>query len=119
MTRPSALIIEDDPQLGRIFTLALQNDFDTHLCADGLVALSHLEQASPDLVVLDLHLPGASGHEILAQIRATPRLSETRVILATADHIQADMLEAQAEIALLKPISPLQLRELAVRLCQA
>jgi CheY-like chemotaxis protein len=118
MTRPYALIVEDDPQLGNIFSLTLKNDFETELCSDGQVALSRLGQVQPDVIVLDLHLPGVSGAEILAWIRADQRLARTRVILATADHAHADMLADQAEIVLLKPISPMQLRELAIRLCE-
>ncbi len=118
MTRPFAFIIEDDPQLNRIFSIALQNDFDTEACSDGLAALDRLAHIVPDLIILDLNLTGASGQEILASVRADERLAQTRVILATADHQRASYLEGHAELVLLKPISPFQLRELAVRLCR-
>jgi CheY-like chemotaxis protein len=118
MSQPFVLIVEDDPKLGNIFTLTLKKDFQTELCNDGLAALERLAQITPDLIVLDLHLPGASGEEILESVRANPRLEHTRVILATADHIRADLLDDQAEIVLLKPISPTQLQQLAVRLCK-
>src|SRR5512133_3530506 len=116
MTKPTVLIVEDDPTLGNIFTLALQTDFEAELCADGTQALTRLQNFVPDLMVLDLHLPGASGQQILEYVRGCAPLAKTRVILATADHLQADFLGDKAEIALLKPISPFQLRELAVRL---
>jgi CheY-like chemotaxis protein len=118
MSNPLALIIEDDPKLGQIFSLTLQADFTTEICPDGREALARLAQVVPALVVLDLHLPGASGEEILASIRADPRLAGTRVILSTANHLQADLLEEQADVVLLKPVSPTQLRELANRLCK-
>ncbi len=116
MMKPFVLIVEDDPQLGNIFTLALQTDFETELCPTGDAAISRLETLVPDVIVLDLHLPGVSGQEILKYIRGSERLKGTRVMLATADHLQADYIQGQSDLVLLKPISPFQLRELAIRL---
>jgi CheY-like chemotaxis protein len=117
MTKPLVMIIEDDPTLNQIFTIALEGDFETETIPEGKTALARLADVIPVLVVLDLHLPGAPGREILAKIRGDERLSKTRVILATADERQADMLYEQADMVLLKPISPGQLKELARRLC--
>ncbi len=123
MNKPLALIVEDDPKLCQIFSLTLQADFTTEVCTDGQLALARLASADPAaavpaLVVLDLHLPGASGEEILTSIRANPRLANTRVILSTANHIEAERLNDEADVVLLKPVSPIQLKELAVRLCK-
>lgn len=112
-----ALIIEDDPQLSEIFSLALQSDFEVQAITDGSAAQAFLAEAVPALVVLDLHLPGVKGQEILKQIRSDPRLSATRVLLATADERRAELLRGQADVILLKPVSPSQLRGLALRFC--
>jgi CheY-like chemotaxis protein len=56
------------------------------------------------------------GKEILAKLRADERFRNTRVILATADERQAETLRETADIVLLKPVSPAQLRELANRI---
>ena len=117
MSKPLLLIIEDDPTLNQIFTITLKDDFDIETYSDGKTALARLAEVVPVLVVLDLNLPGTPGREILAKIRADERLSDTRIILATADERQADMLHNQADIVLLKPISPGQLKDLARRLC--
>lgn len=117
MTKPLVMIIEDDPTLNQIFTITLNSDFDTETYTDGVTALARLAKVVPALVVLDLNLPGIPGREILSQIRADDRLAETRVILATADEQQADMLNERADMVLLKPISPGQLKALANRLC--
>ena len=116
MTKSFILIIEDDPQLSQIFSVTLQSEFRIETISDGNTALARLAQATPDIVVLDLHLPGTSGKDILTFIRAEPRLEKCRVILATADARQADALSDIADIVLLKPVSPVQLREMAVRL---
>ena len=118
MTKPFAIIIEDDPTLNEIISITLQAYFETESFKDGLQAIQRLEQVIPRLIVLDLHLPNTSGAEILAAIRADERLVDTRVILTTADVRQAEMLREKADIVLLKPVSPVQLRELAMRLAQ-
>jgi DNA-binding response OmpR family regulator len=117
MAKPLVMIVEDDPTQNQIFTIALQSDFEVETFTDGDSANSRLDEVNPAMVVLDLNLPGAPGKEILAKIRGDERMSEMRVILATADEQQADMLNAQADIVLLKPISPGQLKDLAKRLC--
>ena len=117
MSKPLVMIIEDDPTLNEIFTITLTSDFETETYSEGETALARLAQVVPSLVVLDLHLPGMPGREILSKIRADERLANTRVILATADERQADMLYDRADMVLLKPISPGQLKDLAQRLC--
>lgn len=116
MTKPSVLIVEDDPKLNEIVIITLQEDFDLTAYVTGDSAMEHLKNYVPQIVVLDLNLPGLSGRDILAYIRAEERFSKTRVILATADERQAEILTNDADIVLLKPVSPVQLRELALRM---
>ena len=116
MTKPLALIIEDDPQLNAIVSITLRVDFEIESLTDGNAGLERLKQTIPNVVILDLNLPGASGKEILQSIRADERLSKTRIILTTADERQAETLREEADIILLKPVSPSQLKELALRL---
>jgi two-component system response regulator TctD len=116
MSRPLALIIEDDPQLGQIFTITLQAAFEIELISNGFTALARLSQIVPAIIILDLNLPGYPGRKLLTKIRTDQRLSATKVMLCTADARQAEILRDDAEIVLLKPVSPGQLRELAARL---
>ena len=117
MTKPLVLIVEDDPTQNQIFSITLKNDFEVETFTDGDSAATRLEEVVPTLLVLDLHLPGVPGSDILAQVRADERMAKTRVILTTADERQADFLHDQADIVLLKPVSPGQLKDLALRLC--
>ena len=117
MSVRSALIIEDNSDLAIIFSQALQAaGFATGIIQDGDQALARLAITTPDVVVLDLHMPRVSGVEILRRIRADARLAGTRVIVATADMRATDMLHDQADLVLIKPISFAQLRDLAGRL---
>ena len=115
MSKPIAFIVEDDPQLSKIFSISLQTDFVTEVANDGGSALARLAEIVPALVVLDLHLPSISGKEILIYILSEARLANTHVIICTADERQAQALEEKADIVLLKPVSPTQLRQMASR----
>ena len=116
MSKPFVLIVEDDPKLNEIISITLQDDFEFKACKDGNSAFNYLKTIVPSIVVLDLNLPGISGVDILKYIHSDKRLAKTRVILATADERQAETLTDEADIILLKPVSPAQLRELALRI---
>lgn len=116
MTKPVAFIVEDDPKLNNIAAITLESEFAIESFMDGDSAAQRLDQAVPDLVILDLHIPGIAGADLLSRIRTDERFVQTRVILTTADERQAETLTDAADIILLKPVSPGQLRELAKRL---
>jgi len=116
MSKPLAMIIEDDLEIGNILAISLKNHFEIEIARDGNEALTRLAEVVPVLILLDLHLPIVSGADILAQIRSDARLGKAKVILCTADAIQAESLHSQADLILLKPVSPSQVRELASRL---
>jgi two-component system phosphate regulon response regulator PhoB len=112
-----ALVIEDNREIGLIFSEAAQEaGYETEIIASGDAALRRLSAVVPALVILDLHLPRVEGTTILDQIRSDPRLKETRVIVATAEARWAEQLHDLADLVLLKPVSFLQLRDLAARL---
>ena len=116
MRKPCVFVVEDDPKLREIMSITLEADFELETYADGNTALERLKDIAPEIVILDLNLPGVAGRDILTYIHAEERLAKTRVILTTADNRQAETLNNDADIVLLKPVSPMQLRELALRL---
>ena len=106
MAKRSALIIEDDPKLCVIYQTALQQaGFETDLDSTGSQFLDKLSSMHPDLVVLDIHLPYASGKDILEQIRSDKRWAKVVVIVTTADLFLSKSLEKQADYVLIKPVS--------------
>ena len=116
-SKPLALIVEDDLDAVAIFSEALKAaEFEVEIVMSGDKALERLAVTTPTVVVLDMHLPHVAGPDILRHIRADARLSETQVIIATADPSMADTLHEEATLVLLKPISFSQLRDLAKRL---
>ena len=114
---PLALVIEDDIEQQKIFAKAIEMaGFTVEVIGDGRKAQERLKKIIPALIILDLHLPHISGDEILHHIRASERLATVPVILATANPRLAETLHDASDLVLLKPVSFIQLRDLAMRL---
>jgi CheY-like chemotaxis protein len=112
-----ALVIEDDFDASVIFAKALEVlGFQTEVIDSGEKALERLKTLVPVIVLLDLHLPVVMGTSIIRTIRADERLSETLVIIASADPRSADLVQDMADLVLIKPTTFSQVRDLAGRL---
>ena len=94
--KPRILIIEDNPGDVLLFQVALTDaglDCELSEISDGRIALDFVRKAHatlPDLVILDLNLPKASGKEILAEIRATPAFQPVPVVVWTSSNARID-----------------------------
>jgi two-component system, OmpR family, alkaline phosphatase synthesis response regulator PhoP len=118
MTNPLAFIIEDDPKLSTIYDMVLQQaGYVTEIIRRGDEARTRLASATPELILLDVHLPYVSGAELLQQIRADSRTAYTPVIILTADIYSAKTmsLEGHANHVLVKSFGVSQLRSLIAR----
>jgi two-component system, OmpR family, response regulator len=116
---PLVLIVEDDRMLGDTVVDILQMlDFETELVTDGLQALNKIAERMPDVVLLDINLPGKSGLDILDEIRANTVFNHIKVIVLTADALRADSAGDKADFILLKPYSVAQLSTLLNRLTE-
>ena len=103
--RAHILVVEDDAALATMYrTLLRFAGFDVHVAAEGMAALRHVDQSPPDLIVLDLHLPGLGGEAILSEIAASPNLNHIPVIVVTGGDAKAAI--AQAPAILRKPCDP-------------
>jgi DNA-binding response OmpR family regulator len=118
--KPLALIVEDDEDLSIIFSEALNAaGFQTETIRNGQTALDRLHVITPEVVSLDMHLPGVSGNDILKYIRSEKRLALTNVVVTTADAALAEHVRETADFVLIKPITFGQLRDLTARLNSA
>ncbi len=118
MTKPLILIIEDDPKLSTIYQMSLQQiGFDTALDMNGNQYSALVSKVRPAVIILDLHMPFASGVDILHDIRSDPHLATVPVIVTTADLVLVKSLRGQAQEILMKPVSTARLRETVLRLC--
>ena len=115
--KATALIVEDDPTLATVFANALEAaEYETEIIHDGRVAQERLQEVSPDVIILDLHLPNISGAAIVEQVRMSEHLARTRIIVASADAGLADRVRGQVDLVMDKPVSFHQLRLLSARL---
>lgn len=101
------LIVEDDPIIRQTVEYALKRaGFTTHSTGDGAQALDLAEKTTPDLVLLDLMLPGMDGYEIAQRLRIDDK--ETAIIMVTALDTERDKirgLDVGADDYLTKPFS--------------
>jgi two-component system alkaline phosphatase synthesis response regulator PhoP len=104
------LIIEDDPDICEILEYNLkQEDFDVEVFHDGQQGLDTILNEPPDLILLDLMLPGKSGMEIARTIRKEEHTSNLPIIMITARSEEMDILhglEQGADDYITKPFRP-------------
>jgi CheY-like chemotaxis protein len=106
------LIAEDEAHLRELVRAVLGPGYRYGEAADGVEALEQLRTLKPDLVLLDLMLPQASGLDVLDAIRADPEFAETGVVILTAwAHFQYEARLAGADRFLLKPFEPTELQD--------
>lgn len=104
------LVVEDEDDIVELIQFTLHREgFESEVVQNGSEALARAEAMSPDLILLDLMLPGKTGHEICAELRSHPRLAQTPVIMLTARSEEKEMiqgLEHGADDYVTKPFSP-------------
>jgi len=108
------LIIDDNLGSRRLLEgLLAKEDYQLTLAESGFEALEILKSMQPDLILLDVMMPGMNGFEVCATIRAEPRLSEIPIIMITAlddDESMLKGIDLGADDFLSKPINRLELR---------
>jgi CheY-like chemotaxis protein len=94
------LVVDDDPEARTILERILKDEkADVVLAANGGEAMAAIAQATPDLVLLDLMMPGMSGFEVVARLRAQPKGSEIPVMIVSAKELTAeDMLTLNGHV---------------------
>jgi CheY-like chemotaxis protein len=107
------LICEDEIPLRELVRASLGSGYHFAEAADGNEGVELARKLRPDLIILDLMLPGRSGAEVLEALRADEATGETPVIVVTAwTHVDDDMLAAGASRFVRKPFDPDELRDI-------
>ncbi|MEL7050608.1 MAG: response regulator transcription factor [Cyanobacteria bacterium J06588_5] len=110
------LIVEDEADIAELIQLYLSKEgFSCHVCRDGNTALERFKAIQPDLIILDLMLPGLDGLEVCARIRQQTALKDPYIMMLTAKGEELDRiigLSTGADDYMVKPFSP---RELVAR----
>mgnify|MGYP001117786919 CR=1 FL=1 len=116
--KPTVLIVDDDHELRESLRNALETGgYDVAEAQDAEAALEELKKSSFNLVLLDLHLPGPSGLEVLRQIKETNQ--HIRVLMITAYPSSDSAIEALNKAAFAYLEKPLDMTKLMTKLSRA
>ncbi|MBI4466320.1 MAG: response regulator [Acidobacteria bacterium] len=111
---PRILVVDDNEDIRRVLKLALEREkYDVLTAADGVEGLQKALDSRPDLIVLDLTMPGLSGLEVCQRLRASPDLANVPVLILSATTDLADVSSAQKLGAMFVP-KPFQPQKLLV-----
>jgi two-component system, OmpR family, alkaline phosphatase synthesis response regulator PhoP len=107
------LIVEDEAEIAQLIQLYLEKEgFSCRVCRDGLTALQVFQEQQPDLIILDLMIPGLDGLETCARIRQKPGTKDPYILMLTAKGEEIDRiigLSTGADDYMVKPFSPKEL----------
>ena len=109
MAKADILIVEDHPTMREAMRLVLEHEgFVIREASDGLSALSMAREQLPDLMFLDLNIPGTSGADVLQELKSDPATAGVRVIIVTAtgEEGREFVLSLGADEYFTKPFSP-------------
>ena len=94
--RPRVLVVEDEAPLRELVVVTLGDAFACEEADDGEAALAAMRVAPPELVILDVMLPGRSGLEVLQEMRAERALKKVPVVVVSAWQAPKDVARALA-----------------------
>jgi CheY-like chemotaxis protein len=115
------VLIVDDKPVGRelVRTVLEGSGYEVFEACDGIEALDSVYRIHPDLIILDLHMPGLDGFGVLKELRQSPEFAHTPVMALTASAMQGDRqraLTAGFSAYIAKPVSLKLLRAEVERL---
>lgn len=117
MGAPHGLIIEDNLDAQVLFEDILDLcgvDHDT--IANGQQALDFLQDHVPDVLLVDMHLPGLNGVQIIRSIRKNEAFKNTTILVVSADHMMSSSVDDLVDAVILKPIDVVTVKTLIERL---
>jgi DNA-binding response OmpR family regulator len=116
MDQKHILVVDDNPDIVRLITLRLEQEgFATSGATSGAQALKLLEGSFPDLVLLDIVMPGLTGFEVCQQIKANPRTRNLPVVMLSARDSTGDKVHGLEQGADEYVTKPVRLAELVAR----
>jgi two-component system, OmpR family, phosphate regulon response regulator PhoB len=122
MAKADILIVEDHPTMREAMRMVLEHEgFVIREAADGAAALEMVRAQPPDLVFLDLNIPGMTGADVLKSLKQDPETASVRVIIVTAtgEEERERVLSLGADEYFTKPFSPLALLRTVERVLSA
>ena len=112
MKRARILVIEDEEGIRKFLKRALEPDYDIQLAANGEEGLKQARWVKPDLILLDLRMPGMDGLSVLAQLKANAQTNATPVVIVSVQGDTDMLLECQRAGAADHVIKPFDVDDL-------
>jgi len=109
------LVVDDEPSIARLIKMSLSVDgYEAVTATSGFEAMERVEEKKPDLVILDIMMPGMNGYEVCAELKSKPETLNIKVVFLTA---KGDSGDAERGFTLgavdyiIKPFDPEELLE--------
>jgi DNA-binding response OmpR family regulator len=113
MANKKILIVDDDPDVRQAMHIRLKaNSYDTFFASDALNSLTEARKQQPDLIILDLGLPGGDGYVVIERLKRHPALSVIPIIVVSARDARGNherVIAAGAQVYLQKPVNNAEL----------
>jgi len=107
------LIVDDEPNIVTALEFLLRRSgYEVRIATNGAEALAQVDSERPDLVLLDIMMPGKSGYEVCQRLRERPELAATKIVMLSAKGSEAEVnkgLSLGADLYITKPFSTQEL----------
>jgi DNA-binding response OmpR family regulator len=108
MANKKILIVDDDPDVRQAMHIRLKaNSYDTYFASDALNSVTEARERHPDLIILDLGLPGDDGYVVMERLKRLPALAMIPIIVVSARDARGNhdrVIAAGAQVYLQKPV---------------
>ena len=112
-SRRNVLVVDDEPHILNLVRMTLDDErFDVHGAQSAHEALQLVKDAPPDIIILDLMMPGINGYELCQAFRENPHTKEVPIVILSAKSQMSDKLHAidvGADDYITKPFDPMEL----------
>jgi len=113
MANKKILIVDDDLDVRQAMHVRLKaNGYDTFFATDAMSSVSEAKKHSPDLIILDLGLPGGDGYTVIERLKRHPALAVIPIVVVSARDVRANReraISAGAKVYLQKPVDNAEL----------
>ncbi len=107
------LIVDDEPNIVTALEFLLKRSgYEVRVASNGAEALAQVESERPDVVLLDIMMPGKSGYEVCQRLRERPEFAQTKIVMLSAKGSEAEVnkgLSLGADLYITKPFSTQEL----------
>ncbi|MCK4670373.1 MAG: response regulator [Nanoarchaeota archaeon] len=113
-TKPTILVVDDEPHIVNLIRLSLQDDFNVIIANSGNEALQKATEIKPDLITMDIMMPGMSGFEAVEELKKSPETKSIPIVFLSAKDKMNDLyagMKVGGDDFITKPFEPEELNE--------